>query len=118
MQNTTKGMKNLFEGYLFCKKKDVYVRVDVTNILYLRSDGDYVEGFLTDGQQLFFRGTLSAMEDILPLNEFMRVHRSYIIQIDKITKVNFKEGVIYLDEAQVPMTKESGRTLATSMVRL
>ncbi len=60
--------------------------VDLDNVLYIQSLGNYLKVFTTDGV-LITMMTMSQMEDQLQGNDFIRVHRSYLANMLKITSV-------------------------------
>ncbi len=60
--------------------------IPVSDVLYLEAFDDYVKIYTTDGMQLK-KKTLSFYEQTLDEQKFLRVHRSYIIQLTQLTKV-------------------------------
>jgi len=58
----------------------------VTDLIYLKAEDDYVAFFTTEGHWLK-TGTMKEFEATLPSNKFVRIHRSYIVNIDKIVKI-------------------------------
>lgn len=59
-------------------------RVDISAIECLEALKDYTRLHLSDGRQLTTLGTLTSFEQQLPASQFMRVHRSYIVNIKKV----------------------------------
>ena len=83
----------------------VFIRVDgewrniaVDQITYVSGMKDYVLFYL-DGEKkpLITHLTMKAVEEMLPSDNFLRVHRSYIIAVDKIQKVD-RNDCIYIGE--------------------
>ena len=60
--------------------------IQVEDIIYLKAEDDYVSVVTMDGHWLKSE-TMKGYEAILPHNMFVRVHRSYIVNITKITKI-------------------------------
>jgi len=58
----------------------------VADLIYLKAEDDYVAFFTTEGHWLK-TGTMKDFEAALPPNKFVRIHRSYIVNIDKIVKI-------------------------------
>lgn len=76
------------------------VRID--EIVYLESEGEYVRMHLIDGSAITTLFRLKNMEVALPSDRFMRVHRSYIVNLRRIR--SYVKGRIYLnDEEYVPI---------------
>lgn len=73
----------------------VYLKVDknmqkvyVDDILYIESWKDYIKVFLRTGQNFLVKQSISAMENLLSEHKFLRVHRSFMVSVDKITGYN------------------------------
>lgn len=87
------------------KSKSLFIRVDgelrnvsIDNITYVSGMKDYVMFYL-DGENkpLISHLTMKAVEAMLPTDKFLRVHRSYIIAVDKIKKID-RNDCIYIGE--------------------
>lgn len=68
--------------------------VKVSNIVYLESEGEYVRMHLNDGTKLVTLFRLKNMENALPAEMFMRVHRSYIINLQCVT--GYTKGRVFI----------------------
>ena len=68
-------------------------KIDFDKILWIESLSDYLKIETTDGTKVT-RETISSIEAKLPDSKFMRVHRSYIIAIDKIETYSTEEVII------------------------
>ncbi len=73
----------------------VYLKVDrdmkkifVNDIVYMESWKDYVKVFLTGEKSFLVKQSISTMENLFSDHKFMRIHRSYIISLDKISCYN------------------------------
>ena len=73
----------------------VYLKVDkdmkkifIDEIVYMESWKDYVKVFLTGEKSLLVKQSISAMENLFSDHKFLRIHRSYIISLDKISCYN------------------------------
>nr|WP_067061843.1 LytTR family DNA-binding domain-containing protein [Mucilaginibacter sp. L294] len=76
------------DEYLFVKVEYQLVRIALTDILYMESLKDYVKIFLQHSEKAILTlGSLKALEEKLPAKRFMRVHRSYIVSLDKINSI-------------------------------
>jgi DNA-binding LytR/AlgR family response regulator len=84
------------EDYLFLKVEYQLVKVNYTDILYIQGLKDYVKVYLqSSNKPLLSLISMKILEEKLPQNRFMRVHRSYIISLEKIkavTKSNVQIG--------------------------
>ncbi len=87
------------------KASSLFIRVDgelrniaIGNIVYVSGMKDYVMFYL-DGESkpLVTHLTMKAVESMLPADKFLRVHRSYIVAVDKIKKID-RNDCIYIGE--------------------
>ena len=77
--------------------------VRYNDIIYIESVGEYIRLHLKDGSKLTTLFRLNNMETELPQKNFMRVHRSYIVNIDYVS--SFARGKIYLSNGDyVPIS--------------
>jgi len=99
------------EETLHIEKSDfIFVRVDrkmakvsFHEILYVESLSDYIKIHLNDGQMLITRETLSNLEARLPRGKFLRIHRSYIVSLDKVER--FTSDTIEIGKYEIPISR-------------
>ncbi|HTI58347.1 LytTR family DNA-binding domain-containing protein [Mucilaginibacter sp.] len=76
------------DEYLFLKVEYQLVRIALDDILYIEGLKDYVKVHLKGADKAILSLTsLKALEEKLPSKRFMRVHRSFIVALDKITSM-------------------------------
>lgn len=75
--------------FMFVKVENRLVKIQLKDILYIKGYGDYIRIYLDSGEMLLSLQTLSRIESMLP-DSFMRIHRSYIVAIDKISEIEHK----------------------------
>ncbi|SEP11376.1 DNA-binding response regulator, LytR/AlgR family [Mucilaginibacter gossypiicola] len=76
------------EEYLFLKIEYQLVRIALNEILYIEGLKDYVKIYLQDKEKpLLSLTSLKALEEKLPSKRFMRVHRSFIVSLNKINSI-------------------------------
>ncbi|MBI1939661.1 MAG: response regulator transcription factor [Ignavibacteriales bacterium] len=73
---------------LFFKNKEETFLLPVNRIVLIKAEGDYTNIYFTDGKKSFIKRSLKNWEASLPDKNFLRVHRSTIINIDHIEKIN------------------------------
>ncbi len=93
----------LIKNALFIKEGNLYVKVQIADILWLASDGNYTVVHLREGKKPLVRIPLKELHQQLPQNLFFRVHRSYVINLDEIEAVNNQHIVINTHE--IPLGK-------------
>ncbi len=90
------------QEFVFVKDNGVLKKLNVDDILYLEAMGDYVKVH-TSQKFHVLHSTLKAIEEKLPTLRFLRVHRSYIVALNKIDYI--QEGTIYIGKASVPLAE-------------
>jgi len=76
------------DGYLFIKVDRQYRRVELADVLYLESYGNYVKVW-TGPEFLLTTRTLHSLTQELPAEEFLKIHKSFVVQK---SKVDYLEG--------------------------
>lgn len=91
------------EDTLFLKTDYKVIRIDVKDIRYVQSMSEYLKIFLEGrAKPVIVLLSMKKMEERLPENQFMRIHRGYIINLKKIQEVN-KNRVIMDEETFLPI---------------
>ncbi|MBB3186377.1 LytR/AlgR family response regulator transcription factor [Microbacter margulisiae] len=72
-------------GYIFVNADYRLVKIELDKVLYVEGMKDYVKIFLSDARRpIVPKLSLKAIGEMLPEGTFMRIHKSYIINTDKI----------------------------------
>jgi DNA-binding LytR/AlgR family response regulator len=89
--------------FLFVNSEYNLVRIDFGDISHIEGLKDYVKIFLTSAQwPVITRMSMKALEEKLPSDQFVRVHKSYIVSLNKITSI--RKGRITVLKAQIPIS--------------
>jgi two-component system LytT family response regulator len=88
------------DSSIFIKSGYEQIRVALDEILYVESSGNYMQ-FVLANQKILSRLTLNEVEELLPASAFVRIHRSYIIAIKKITK--FEKNIVWIKQTELPI---------------
>lgn len=94
--------------------------INVDDIVYIQSDGDYVQLF-TDGHRYLKEETMKYFETYLPPAMFVRVHRSYIVNVEKILRIELYEKrnqLLTLTNGHKIKTSVSGYKLLREVLKL
>ena len=113
-QSTNDAASNAF---IFVKSEKMMVKIMLHEINYIESIRNYVSIYLTNGREIVTMNTISNIEERLPETLFIRIHRSFIINIDKIESYmsgsvkiagqNIPIGRNYKDKIQLILNKNS-----------
>ncbi|WP_138477390.1 LytR/AlgR family response regulator transcription factor [Dyadobacter bucti] len=93
---------------LFIKEKHMFTKIMLSDILYIRSDDNYLE-LHTVKKKYTIRETLKNMIQQLPVNFFFRVHKSFIINLNAITAINYIHVII--NDIEIPITNDNRNEL-------
>jgi DNA-binding LytR/AlgR family response regulator len=86
--------------YVFIKADGRLVKLKLEDILWISAQGDYMM-IHASGHKYLVHGTMKSMEAKLPAQAFTRVHRSYIVRIDKIQDI--KDTTIVINRQVIPI---------------
>lgn len=101
-QTPLSGNKPLQKAdHIFIKSEYRLIRINLADILYIESLRDYIAIHTVDKQKIMSLESLRNLETILPADEFIRVHKSYIIPIKKISFV--EKSRIIINNEYIPI---------------
>jgi DNA-binding LytR/AlgR family response regulator len=89
--------------YLFLKVDRKFVKIMISDILYIESLKDYIR-VTTKSISLISYHTLTAITEKLPPDKFMRIHRSFTIAIDKVSVI--EGNCVEIDGKLIPISRE------------
>jgi len=92
--------KTIKRNYIFIKSGYTMERVIIDDILYIEGMQEYLQ-IVTGKNKLMTLQTFSNMESLLPINNFLRVHKSFIVAIDKIDKI--ERNIIKIKDKSIPI---------------
>ena len=88
------------QGFVFVKDNGILKRISIDDILFLEAMGDYVKVHTAQKFHVV-HATLKSIEEKLPASKFIRVHRSFIVAINKIDFI--QEGTISIGKTSIPV---------------
>ena len=91
--NRSQEMQPATGGYIFVKVETKMVRVELDDILFIEGLKNYVS-IMTKSQRIVTLQVMKQLEEVLPPNRFIRVHKSYIVAMDKINSIERQEITI------------------------
>lgn len=104
------------EDHIYLKVEYQTVKIPLSSITYIEGLKDYAKVYLKGQEKpVMSLITLRALEEKLNRSRFMRIHKSFIVSLDKVTAVT--KNALYIDQILFPVTDayrdEFGRFLAT-----
>lgn len=86
---------------IFVKHKEKMLKVFIEDILYIEADRNYAKIF-TKNKEYLLATTLKTLEDKLPTRQFVRVHRSFLVNVKQIDEV--AENHVILNAKAIPLS--------------
>jgi two-component system LytT family response regulator len=79
--------------------------LQVDNIIYCESEGSYTKFFLDDSKMIMVSKTMREYEELLKHSGFFRVHKSYLVNLSKIVRLEKGEGgyVVMTNQERIPV---------------
>jgi DNA-binding LytR/AlgR family response regulator len=101
------GLKHLATAtlqpsYIFIKSDKRIEKIELNDILYAESVGNYVSIY-TAGKKILAYLTMKSLESQLPLNEFIKIHQSYLVNASKIDAIEGNE--IKIGNRSLPISR-------------
>lgn len=97
---------------LYVKTDGRLTRLDYDDIFYFENVGDYVKVISSKGNHIIY-GALKAIDEKLVHPRFLKVHRSYIINLDKI--VDIEDNSIVINDKVIPISRAHKPVLLKSL---
>jgi DNA-binding LytR/AlgR family response regulator len=111
-ENSIEETPGILHGFLMVKVEYSTIRVNLNDILYIEGLKDYVKIY-TEGKLILTKTTMKNLLEKLPPESFFRVHKSYIVSIDKIEMI--ENSRIVIGNQRIPIG-ESYRTSFFNMI--
>ncbi|WP_029036471.1 LytR/AlgR family response regulator transcription factor [Salinimicrobium xinjiangense] len=100
------------DNYIFVKSNLKNRKVFLNKLKYIEALGDYVK-FVTEKDNFVVLATMKSFENQLPSNKFLRIHKSYIVNLDKIERYNSRN--IEIDKQQIPLSRHKKSNLIEAL---
>lgn len=89
-------------NFIFVRSDRKMIKINFSDVNYIESLSDYIKIHLTD-KTVITRETITSIEAKLPKNEFIRVHRSFIVSVLKID--SFTNEYIEINKKAIPISR-------------
>jgi DNA-binding LytR/AlgR family response regulator len=98
----------LQSSYIFIKSEKRIEKIELNDILYAESLGNYVS-IHTENKKIIAYLTMKSLESQLPLNEFIKIHQSYLVNCSKINAIEGNE--IKIGSKSLPISRNCRETV-------
>lgn len=99
-------------NFIFVKSGVQRIKLQFDDVMYIQGLKDYAIVFTHSGK-ILLKGSIKAMLDIFPNNRFVRVHKSFIVSIQKITRLESNQ--VLLNTHQIPIGRHFKDDLEKSL---
>lgn len=106
--NDEKTIPFILSDCIFVRHQDKMVKVQIDDILYIEAERNYAR-IHSKNKEYLLVVTLKDLEDKLPNNHFIRIHRSFIVNLSKIDEIATSHIVI--SKKAIPISPESKKQL-------
>ena len=90
------------QGVIYVKREYSNIPVDTADILYVKAMENYSSIFLNSGKKILAHLSLKRMEELLPPDRFLRIHKSYIVSRKEIISYN-RQHLHLSDSTLIPV---------------
>jgi DNA-binding LytR/AlgR family response regulator len=101
-------LDNVTKESIFIKVDSELINLPFKEVLWIEALGDYIN-IITAQRKLVVLSTMKNIEEKLPPTEFVRVHRSYFVRLDRIKKIS--EHIILVENKLIPVSKSYKKEL-------
>ena len=105
--------KSNLDAFVYLKVDKAMQKVFVNDITYIEGWKDYVKIFLDSGKYLLVKQSITAMENLLSSHKFLRIHRSYIVSLGKIS--GYSGMSVKLSAAEIPIGRLYKQSVMTQL---
>lgn len=96
---------NSDSGFLFIKSDYRVVKVNFGDIEYIEAMSEYVRIYLAGAKPIMTLLSMKSLEEQLPENQFMRVHRSFIVNLKRITVIE-RNRIVFRGDVYIPVSMQ------------
>ncbi|QOD59496.1 response regulator transcription factor [Polaribacter haliotis] len=100
--NITKTIEVEKKDFIFVHVDKRLVKINIPEILLIEAKGDYIK-IKTHKKNYIVHSTLKKIDDKLPSNMFMRIHRSFIINTSKI--IDIEDNSVLIEKHVIPISR-------------
>jgi len=93
------------KDFLFIKSEYKLLRINFDDIKYIEGMSEYIKIHLTSSKPVMTLLSMKSIEEKLPTDQFMRVHRSYIVSLSKISEIE-RSRIIFDGKVYIPVSDQ------------
>ncbi len=93
------------KDFLFIKSDYKVLRINFSEIIYIEGMSEYIKIHLSDSKSVMTLLSMKFMEEQLPADRFMRIHRSFIVNLSKISVIE-RNRIVFNDKIYIPVSDQ------------
>jgi len=92
-------------NHLFVKSEYKLIRIELDDIKYIESQHEYIKIHLINSKPVLTQLSLKSIEEQLPSDRFMRVHRSFIVNLKKVSVIE-RNRIVFDGKVYIPISDQ------------
>ena len=88
---------NTVDNTIVIKTHERIIQIDIDSILFCKSEGSYTQFYLDDEKNLKICGTIKMVEKHLPVDKFIRIHRSLLLNVGKVSAFSSRHHLVQIN---------------------
>lgn len=97
------GIADILTDRIFIRDRDRIIKIFLEDILYLEAARNYCK-VITIYQEFLISTPMKAVEEKINSNQFFRIHRSFIVNLEKVDEILYENHVL-IGNKEIPISK-------------
>ena len=103
--NSQKESIRATASHLFVKSDYKLIRIELDDIRYIESQHEYIKIHLVNNKPVMTQLSMKSIEEQLPSDRFMRVHRSFIVNLKRVSVVE-RNRIVFDGKVYIPVSEQ------------
>ncbi len=103
----------ILKDCVFIRKDNIFVKIKLSDILFIKTEGNYLELYAIDGKKYLIRSTMHYFSSFLTDKNFFQTHQSYIINLNFMEE--FSPAHVKIQTHEIPLSKSRREELFSKM---
>ena len=104
-KNNQKESVKTTANHLFVKSEYKLIQIELDDIKYIESQHEYIKIHLINSKPVMTQLSLKSIEEQLPSDRFMRIHRSYIVNLKKVSVIE-RNRIVFDGKVYIPISEQ------------
>ncbi|MFT4738028.1 MAG: two-component system response regulator LytT [Cyclobacteriaceae bacterium] len=104
------------QNQLFVRVDGKFVRIDLSEIMYIESLGDYVRFYAESGSKYIVHSTIKNIAEKITNKNFLKIHRSYVINLSKV--IDIDDTNLLINDKVIPISRAHKQLLLNKIKTL